>query len=101
VNAATGQSAACRARLFCRQRWEGSVVGTKIHFMAELAPCGKIVEGDHYADGDNEGLIIRDEFYQCGCRRILHEYHDGSTEEGAIRHDGKLVGGQPGPSHGW
>ena len=77
------------------------MVGTKIHFIAELAPCGKIVSGDHYADEDNEGLSIRDEYYECGCRRICHEYHDGSTEERAIRHDGKLVEGEFGPNHGW
>ena len=77
------------------------MVGTKIHFMAEPAPCGKIVAGEHYADEDNEGLIIRDEYYECGCRRILHEYHDGSTEARAIRHDGKLVKGEFGPNHGW
>jgi hypothetical protein len=79
----------------------GPVVGTKIHFRAGLAPCGKTVDGDHYADQDNEGLLIRDEFYQCGCRRNLHEYHDGSTEEMAIRHDGKLVKGGLGPTFGW
>ena len=77
------------------------MVGTKVHFTAEQAPCGKIVAGEHYADEDTEGLIIRDEYYECGCRRILHEYHDGSTEARAIRHDGKLVKGEFGPNHGW
>ncbi len=77
------------------------MVGTKFHFKAERAPCGQVRDGDHYAEGDNEGLVIRDEFYQCGCRRLRHEYHDGSTEERAIRHDGKLVKGEPGPDHGW
>ena len=28
-------------------------------------------------------------------------YHDGSTEEGPIRHDGKHVRGELGPNHGW
>jgi hypothetical protein len=101
VISATGQSQVGRAELSCHQRWERSVVGTKIHFKAELAPCGKIVAGDHYADEDYEGLIIRDEYYECGCRRIRHEYHDGSTEVRAIRHDGKLVKGEIGPNHGW
>jgi hypothetical protein len=41
------------------------VVGTKIHFMAEQAPCGKVVAGDHYQDQDDEGLIIRHEYYEC------------------------------------
>ena len=77
------------------------MVGTKIHFMAEQAPCGKIVPGDHYMDTDDVGLLIRDEYYDCGCRRILHEYHDGSTAVRTIRHDGKLVKGEFGPNHGW
>jgi hypothetical protein len=77
------------------------VVGTKIHFSAERAPCGKIVAGDHYQDEDDEGLIIRDEYYDCGCRRISHVYHDGSTEVRAIRHDGKPVKGELDPDHGW
>ena len=77
------------------------MVGTKIHFMAEQAPCGKIVPGDHYEDTDDYGLVIRDEYYDCGCRRIRHEYHDGSTEVRAVRHDGKPVKEELGPDHGW
>ena len=77
------------------------MVGTKIHFMAEQAPCGKVVAGEHYMDRDDEGLVIRDEYYDCGCRRIRHEYHDGSTEARATRHDGKPVKGELGPDHGW
>ena len=77
------------------------MVGTKIRFVAELAPCGKVVAGDHYQDEDGQGLIIRDEYYECGCRRIRHEYHDGSTELRAIRHDGKPVKGELEPNHGW
>ena len=65
------------------------MVGTKIHFTAEQAPCGKIVPGDHYNDTDDYGLVIHDEYYDCGCRRIRHEY------------DGKPVKGELGPDHGW
>ena len=70
------------------------MVGTKIHFMAEQAPCGKIVPGDHYEDRDDYGLVIRDEYYDCGCRRIRHEYHDGTITTTATRHGrrhGKLI----------
>jgi len=77
------------------------MVGTKTHFMAEQAPCGKIVPGDHYEDKDDYGLFIRDEYYDCGCRRIRHDYHDGSTDVQAIRHDGKPVKEELGPDHGW
>ena len=77
------------------------MVGTKTHFTAEKAPCGKVVAGDHYVDDDGSGLVLRDEFYDCGCRRIHHEYHDGSADERVTRHDGKPYRPEPGPDHGW
>jgi hypothetical protein len=101
VISATGQSPTGRPQLPIHPRGERSVVGTKIRFDAEQAPCGKIVAGDHYQDQDDQGLVIRDEYYDCGCRRIRHEYHDGSTHVRAIRHDGKPVKGELGPDHGW
>jgi hypothetical protein len=77
------------------------MVGTKTHFMAERAPCGKTVPGDHYEDRDDDGLLLRDEYYDCGCRRIHHEYHDGSTEVDVIRHDHKPSRPEVSPDHGW
>ena len=77
------------------------MVGTRIHFVAEQAPCGKVVAGDHYQEEDDHGQVIRDQYYECGCRRIRHEYHDGSIEVRAVRHDGRPVKGEPGPNHGW
>ena len=56
---------------------------------------------DFEKDEDDQGLVIRDEYYECGCRRIRHEYHDGSTQVRAIRHDGRPVKGELGPDHGW
>jgi len=76
------------------------MVGIKTHFQAEQAPCGRIVAGDHYEDRDDFGLLMRDEFYECGCRRIHHEYHDGSTEVEAIRHDHKPYQPEVGSDHG-
>ena len=76
------------------------MAGTRISFSDEQAPCGKTVGGDHYLDDDDDGLVIRDEYYACGCRRIRHEYHDGSIQVRAIRHDGKPVKDQFGPDHG-
>jgi hypothetical protein len=76
------------------------MVGTRTHFTRELAPCGRTVDGDHYRDDDGEGLVIRDEYYVCGCRRIRHEYHDGSIQTTAIRHDGHVVKEQLSPDHG-
>jgi hypothetical protein len=59
------------------------------------------VDGDHYRDDDDEGLVIRDEYYDCGCRRIRHEYHDGSIQTTATRHDGSVVREQFSPDHGF
>jgi hypothetical protein len=67
------------------------MVGQRIHFVNEFAPCGRVVEGDHYRDADDEGLVFIDEFYACGCRKIQHEFHDGSIQTRSIRHDGKVL----------
>jgi hypothetical protein len=77
------------------------MVGTRIGFTGELAPCGKTVDGEHYRDEDEEGLVIRDEYYRCGCRRILHQYHDGSIESTAIRHNGAVVKERFSSDHGF
>jgi hypothetical protein len=63
--------------------------GTRTKFAAELAPCGRTVGGEHYRDDDEQGLVIYDQYYSCGCRRIRHEYHDGSVTTRAIRHGSK------------
>lgn len=76
------------------------MVGTKTRFVAEKAPCGKIVDGEHYLDRDDEGLLIKDDLYACGCRRIRHEFHDGSIEVRTVRHDGKTVRDEFGSDHG-
>jgi hypothetical protein len=67
------------------------MVGQRIHFVSELAPCGRLVEGDHFRDGDEEGLLMTDVYFACGCRKIRHEYHDGSVHARSIRHDGKVL----------
>lgn len=76
------------------------MVGTKSRFTGERAPCGQTVDGEHFRDRDEEGLLIADEFYACGCRRIRHEFHDGSLQVRSIRHDGKPVKGEFDPDHG-
>jgi hypothetical protein len=67
------------------------MVGTRIRFTSEQAPCGKTVDGERYRDDDDEGLVISDHYYACGCRTTRHEFHDGSIQVKAIRHDGKVV----------
>jgi hypothetical protein len=76
------------------------MVGRRIHFDSEPAPCGRMVGGDHYRDSDDDGLAFTDEYYACGCRRIQHVYHDGSVRTRAIRHDGKVLLDDSGPVHG-
>ena len=62
------------------------MVGSRSAFEPEPAPCGKIVGGDCYRDRDDEGLVVYDLYYSCGCRRTRHEYHDGTVNTQAIRH---------------
>jgi len=60
-------------------------------FTSERAPCGKLCDGARHREDDDAGLIIDDRRYDCGCRRIRHEFHDGSVRIGAVRHDGKVL----------
>ena len=76
------------------------MTGTRTVFTEQIAPCGRTGGGEHLVDEDDFGLLIRDDYFSCGCRRIRHEYHDGSIHETVTRHDGKRVKDQPGPDHG-
>jgi hypothetical protein len=62
------------------------MVGFRRAFDPEPAPCGKVIGGDCYRDNDDEGLVVYDLYYTCGCRRTRHEYHDGTVTTQAIRH---------------
>lgn len=75
------------------------MVGTRAAFTAQRAPCGKVVDGEHYQDDDGEGFAIYDQFYACGCRRTQHQYHDGSITTSAIRHNGKVIVDERTPEH--
>jgi hypothetical protein len=57
----------------------------------QAAPCGQIVEAECCDDRDDEGLVISDIYYACGCRSIRHEYHDGSVTRRIVRHDGTVL----------
>jgi hypothetical protein len=83
-----------------RLQGERTMVGTKTRFTGEKAPCGKTVDGEHYLDDDEQGLVIRVEYFSCGCRRSRHEYHDGSIEVTTVRHDGKVARDEVGANHG-
>jgi hypothetical protein len=75
------------------------MTGTSTHFTKERAPCGRLVDGDHSREGDSEGLRFDDTTYRCGCRRIRHEFHDGSVQIRTIRHDGKVLSDEHSGDH--
>ena len=60
-------------------------------FTSEKAPCGRIVDGDHLQDQDEQCLLGDEWFYACGCRIIRHEYHDGTVSRRVTRHDGRVL----------
>lgn len=75
------------------------MVGTRTRFPAELAPCGKTVDGEYYREDDGEGFVIFDKYYSCGCRRTRHEYHDGSMSTTETKHRRKATSETHSPEH--
>jgi hypothetical protein len=57
----------------------------------QSAPCGRIVDAERRDERDEDGLVVRDMYYACGCRSIRHEYHDGSVCRRIVRHDGAVL----------
>ena len=51
---------------------------TSGRFTRERAPCGQLVDGEHLQDRDDDCLVSDEWFYDCGCRDLRHEYHDGT-----------------------
>jgi len=77
------------------------MVGMRANFVGQEAPCGRTVDGEHYREEDDHGLIIYVQHFQCGCRSSRHEYHDGSIHTQVVRHDKKkAVSDYFGPEHG-
>ena len=64
---------------------------TSSSFSTQLAPCGRSVSGETYADRDDEALLTEEIDFACGCRTIRHEYHDGCVSRKVIRHDGTVL----------
>jgi hypothetical protein len=75
------------------------MTGTITHFTGERAPCGRLVDADRSRDDDFEGLRFDDMTYACGCRRVQHEFHDGSMRIRTIRHDGKVLSDEHSGDH--
>jgi hypothetical protein len=67
------------------------VAATSATVKNQSAPCGQIVDGEVCQDRDDEGLVVSDMYYACGCRSIRHEYHDGSLCRRIVRHDGRVL----------
>ena len=60
-------------------------------FKSQPAPCGRIVDGEHFRDQDADVVVTRGTEFACGCRSIQHEYHDGTVSRRVIRHDGRVL----------
>jgi len=75
------------------------MVGTSTRFAPEKAPCGKTVEGRRHRD-DDEDFVIDDFFYDCGCRKVRHVYHDGAVSTRVVRHDGRVLMEDHSAEHG-
>jgi hypothetical protein len=67
------------------------MVATNTSFTRQLAPCGRLVDGETYQDRDDETVLTQEMSFACGCRTIRHEYHDGCVSEKVIRHDGTVL----------
>jgi hypothetical protein len=75
------------------------MAATTTHFPKQTAPCGRMAEGDHHVESDNDGLAFDDLKYSCGCRETRHVYHDGCVHIRTIRHDGKVLRDERGGEH--
>ena len=60
-------------------------------FSNEKAPCGQLMSGERLRDRDEDCLLSDKMFYECGCKTIRHEYHDGAVSTRIIRHDGTVL----------
>jgi membrane-bound inhibitor of C-type lysozyme len=60
-------------------------------FMSQQAPCGRIVESERYEDHDDEVVMTQEVDYQCGCRTVQREYHDGTVSRKVVLHDGRVL----------
>jgi hypothetical protein len=63
-------------------------------FEGERAPCGRLGHADRNEMKDEDGLVLEETVYACGCRSMHREYHDGSYQRRVIRHDGKVLADQ-------
>lgn len=55
------------------------------------APCGQIVDAEHYQEQEEGYRVADDWYYACNCRVIVHEYTDGSVLRKVFHHNGTLL----------
>ena len=60
-------------------------------FKGQSAPCGQLVDGEHYEDHDDDCVMTRSVQYSCGCVTVHHEYHDGSVSRRVVHHQGRVL----------
>lgn len=75
------------------------MVGTNTYVDREPAPCGRMEPGRRHREDDSFGLLLDDLTYACGCRRMRHEFHDGSVRIITVRHDGKVLSDEHSADH--
>jgi hypothetical protein len=64
---------------------------TSTRFEAQLAPCGRKVDGERIQTEDLQGLVTQEFRYACGCHSAREEYHDGSVHHLIAHHKGKII----------
>lgn len=64
---------------------------TTTRFSRAEAPCGRIGDGEIFEDADEQAVLTREVDFDCGCRAIRHEYHDGSVAEKVVHHNGTVL----------
>ena len=60
-------------------------------FKDQKAPCGRLCDGEHFEDHDDEVVVTQEVIYACGCQSIQHEYHDGCVSRRIVHHNGKVL----------
>jgi hypothetical protein len=72
-------------------RKESDVPCTTTRFSSAEAPCGRHTDGEVFQDDDEQAVVTREVDFDCGCRTIRHEYHDGSIAEKVLHHNGTVL----------
>jgi hypothetical protein len=60
-------------------------------FEATRAPCGRQKGGTRSVTEDHSGLVTEESSYECGCRTMREEFHDGSVHHMVVNHRGKVL----------